>query len=408
MLSSEGNFTDNNASVPVTDELELTNLEELLRDRQQIFSLIDRLLSLEVCLYHQILPLELKDKQLLLGMVNSQDTEALDYVNRIFSSLQYTIVDRVIPKEIHQATLSAYLSYKNTSSPPVNSTSNHKADPPIDPIDQFNTYATTYIETPEEIAPASFPQVDTSLKENQENQENNPSVSRNSNPKPEQNEQKKTAEVIPPNRLTVPPLQTSEISRPLEFLIDLPPRKLLEQLLARVVRGGIGRLYLERQYDQGRILWSDNGVLQSVVENLPTSVFQDIINEFKNFAGLPIAALSEPKQVEKECKYKNNNLLLRLRVMPGIYGEEATLQVLRGAALKFYQQQQLNRLSRDTLVMAQKLSFKLHELEKRLVTNNNMQSEQLKAVVTLTQLVENLDKQLNVLAGDTQPPKNSN
>jgi type II secretory ATPase GspE/PulE/Tfp pilus assembly ATPase PilB-like protein len=317
------------------------------------------------------------------------------------------MVTQVIPQDIHQATLSAYLNYKSTYSPDskqqhqpqVNVNANHKVVPPIEPLDQFNTYSTTYIETQAEIPPDSVTQVDSPVKENR------PSVAETTKTKAEQSEQKKTTEIVPPNHLTISPLQTSDISRPLDLLNNLPPRKLLEELLARVLRGGIGRLYLERQYDQGRILWSDNGVLQSVVENLPLSVFQDIINEFKKFAGLPLTLLPEAKQVEKECKYKNNHLLLRLRVMPGIYGEEATLQVLRGAALKFYQQQQLNRLSRDTLVMAQKLSFKLHELEKRLMIDNSMQSEQLKAVVTLTQLVENLDKQLNVLAGDHQLPR---
>ncbi|BAY66564.1 hypothetical protein NIES22_67040 [Calothrix brevissima NIES-22] len=406
MLSSEGNFTDNKANTPITGEIKLTNIDQLLSDRDRIFSLIDNLLSLEVCLYHQILPLELKGNQLILGMVNVEDTEALDYVNRIFSYMKLTMVSLTIPKEIHQSTLSNYLSYKNTSSlnpqpqqSKANSNAHNNPVPPIEPTEQINTYATTYIETELEIPPASLHKVDLPVKENR------PSVSQPSTTKPQESEYKKTTEMIAPNHLTVSPLQTSEISRPLELLTHLPPRKLLEQLLARVLRGGIGRLYLERQYDQGRILWSDNGILQSVVENLSLDVFQSIINEFKKFAGVPLTTLSEARQVEKECKYKNDNLLLRLRLMPGIYGEEATLQVLRGAALKFYQQQQLSRLSRDTLVMAQKLSFKLHELEKRLLINNTSQSEQLKAIAAITKIVENLDKQLNILAADTHLPR---
>jgi Type II secretion system (T2SS), protein E, N-terminal domain len=74
MLSSEGNFTDNRASMRLTEEPEFNNLEQLLANRQQIFSLIDGLLSLEVCLYHQLLPLELKGNKLLLGMVNLDDS----------------------------------------------------------------------------------------------------------------------------------------------------------------------------------------------------------------------------------------------------------------------------------------------------------------------------------------------
>ncbi|MHC5727538.1 MAG: pilus assembly protein PilB, partial [Nostoc sp.] len=113
------------------------------------------------------------------------------------------------------------------------------------------------------------------------------------------------------------------------------------------------------------------------------------------------------KQVEKEYVYQKNGLLLRLRVMPGIYGEEATLQVLRGAALKFYQQQQLARLSRDALGISQQLSFKLHELQQRLLLNPSFDSQQSKALVALNQLVKNLDQQIKILALESNLPTNS-
>lgn len=156
-------------------------------------------------------------------------------------------------------------------------------------------------------------------------------------------------------------------------------------------------MYLERQPYEGRILWSDNGVLQSVLEKLPLSVFQGILNELKRLTNLPVTTFAEAKQVEKECLYQENRLLLRLRVMPGMYGEEATLQVLRGAALKFYQQQQLARLSRDAIGISQQLSYKLHELQQRLVLNRNTNPGQLEAFMALNQLLDDLDNQIKIL-----------
>ncbi|OUL36228.1 pilus assembly protein PilB [Nostoc sp. T09] len=423
MLSSEGKLTDNEETeppipdvTPLTGEPESNNPKELPSDREHIFSLIDTLLSLEACLYHQILPLKLKGNQLLLGMVDPQDSEALDYVSRILSSINYILVTEPIEGEIHHTTLSAYLNYKNryssdakqTHQSKVDFTSNNRAVPLSE---QLNSSATTYseldlqpslIETQTEILPDSISQADLSATPNSNSVSGTLTAT-----SVDQSQGEQTTEVVLPSNLTVLPVQIPDTLSSIEVLATLPSKKLLEELLARVLLGGIGRLYLERQHDQGRILWSDNGVLQSVIENLPLAVFQDVINEFKQFAGLPIATFPEPKQVEKEWLYQNHSLLLRLRVMPGIYGEEATLQVLRGAALKFYQQQQLNRLSHDTLVMAKQLSFKLHELEQRLLFTPNLQSEQFKAMVALTQLVDNLDKQLNVLAGDSQLPKNS-
>jgi type II secretory ATPase GspE/PulE/Tfp pilus assembly ATPase PilB-like protein len=172
-----------------------------------------------------------------------------------------------------------------------------------------------------------------------------------------------------------------------------------------VLAGGIGRLYFERQQQQGRILWSQNGVLQSVLEDLPLSAFQGIVNELKRLTNLPLTTVEEPKQVELERLYQEHRLLLRLRVMPGVHGEEATLQVLRGAALKFYQQQQLTRLSRDAVGIAQQLRHKLNELRERVNVNPSLNSNQVEALVTLNQLLENLDQQMKVLSSSTEPPK---
>jgi hypothetical protein len=128
------------------------------------------------------------------------------------------------------------------------------------------------------------------------------------------------------------------------------------------------------------------------------------MNELKRFGSLPVITLAEPKQVERECLYQQDRLLLRLRVMPGMYGEEATLQVLRGAALKFYQQQQLTRLSRDALGISQQLSYKLHELQERLLVNRNVNSSQLETFNALNNLLQNLDQHIRRLTVENSEP----
>jgi hypothetical protein len=93
--------------------------------------------------------------------------------------------------------------------------------------------------------------------------------------------------------------------------------------------------------------------------------------------------------------------------MPGIYGEEATLQVLRGAALKFYQQQQLTRLSRDVLGISQQFSYKLQELHQRLLLNSSLTTEQSEALRTLNRMVENLDQQVKILTANSDSETNN-
>ncbi|MBW4563227.1 MAG: pilus assembly protein PilB [Mojavia pulchra JT2-VF2] len=419
MLSSEGELTDHEEIEPQVltatarqGEQERDRLTESLYERKQIFELIDNLLSFEACLYHQILPLGLEDNQLLLGMVHQQDREALDYVNRILSYIHCSMVIEAIPADIHRTILSAYLNYKNTShsdakneyQPRLNFTSKKNVASLTDKANYSELdQQTTWIDSQAELLQPARLQVDYSFIPTA----NNVSPTSTAFPPIQESEEENNCEPVTPENLTILPVPISDTFSSIEGLVTLSPKKLLEELLGRVVAGGIGRLYLERQSDQGRILWSDNGVLQSVIEDLSLSLFQGVINELKQFAGLPVDTVTEPKQVETEWPDQQNSLLLRLRVMPGIYGEEATLQVLRGAALKFYQQQQLDRLSRDTLGITQQLSLKLHELQKRLLLNPSLKSEQLEAVVALNQLVENLNKQINILAGDSQPPNKS-
>ncbi|MDF5724302.1 MAG: pilus assembly protein PilB [Rhizonema sp. PD37] len=347
-------------------------------DRERIFKLIESVLSFEACFYHRILPLAMENNQLLLGMVDQKDSAALDYVNRIFSFENRLFVTQNITAESHRAILSAYLNYKNMSvqtdkqahQSSVNVNPRHKND--------FTTDNPHKAEETGENVSSTSPSLTEPVAKVASVFVNKKTI---------------TYEHLPILQISVP-----EYFSAVEVLPTLPPKKLLEELLAHILAGGIGRLYLERQPYHGKIFWSQNGVQQSVLEKLPLFVFQGVLNELKRFASLSMLTLTEPKQIEKECLYQQNHLLLRLRVMPGIHGEEATLQVLRGAALKFYQQQQLARLSDDTTVICQQLRYKLHELQQRFLFNRNLNSKQLKVAATLNSLLDELDIQVKILS----------
>ncbi len=167
-------------------------------------------------------------------------------------------------------------------------------------------------------------------------------------------------QVVLPPTLELDP-HPQHLQRPIAELVTLSAPELVAQLLVRVLGGGIGRLFFEQQQTQGRILWSQNGVLQATLEGLPVEQMQAIVLELKHLGGLPADPISQAQQVEVERIYQNARLLLRFRFMPGIYGEEATLQVLRGAALKFHQQQQPVN-DRELFSFANHLQSKVDEL----------------------------------------------
>ena len=142
----------------------------------------------------------------------------------------------------------------------------------------------------------------------------------------------------------------------------LSPRQLWQELLTTILNGGIGRLYLERDRDRGRILWSQEGVVQSSFDNVSLPILQALINEVKTLARVPREQLKKPKKIAIEKHHQQERLLLRIEMFPGQWGDEITIQVLRGKALKFYEQRQMKKMTEQALNLAQKLEKTLTKM----------------------------------------------
>ncbi len=366
-------------------------------DTEQMFRLIDSILPFEACLYYQFLPLALEGRHLKLGMVVPQDSSALDYVRHILAYLNCSLKTKPIDAQTHQAMLSAYLNYSRTTD------ASRVPQAKQEKISDRAERATLILDDSKianhdlsEPPPSSAIPEDTNL----------------GTPTAPPQEETASTSVTPTPKVsaaaqTLLPLevQALHLSRSIEFIGTLAPKQMLQELLGRVLVGGIGRLYFERQAKQGRILCSQDGVLQSVLEGLSLPIFQGLIMELKRIVSLPLMPVIQPKQVEIERRYQQEALLLRLRVMPGTHGEEATLQVLRGVALKFYQRQQLEKLSQDALKLAQQLQRKLNEIRDR----SGRYPMPLEVLPALNQLLEGLDEQLESLAQSqvNQPAENN-
>lgn len=368
-------------------------------DTEPMFRLIDSILPFEACLYYQFLPLALEGKYLRLGMVSPQDSSALDYARYILAYLNCSLKTERISSEAHQSLLTAYLNHARTASPPQKPKSKKQNQA------SRNEQPTLILDDAREfLDEAVIPTSSQAFQESssQPPSETPPVPSDLSVAPPDQAiaEALPSTAIIPVTRLpSVEALLPLEVrasypTAPMEFLATLAPPQLLQELLGRVLIKGIGRLYFERQSNQGRILWSQDGVLQPVLDGLALSVFQGVISELKRLVNLPLFPVLQPKQVEIERRYQQEALLLRLRVKPGHYGEEATVQVLRGVALKFYQRQQVEKLSQEALKLAQQLHRTLDEIRDRATRY----ALPLDALPALHELLQGFDSQLEELA----------
>lgn len=279
----------------------------------------------------------MEGSRIYLGMVDPDDTAALEYLRQLLSYLNCSIVPRSMAAREHQAILSAYLNHTTDSTPDTSTV-------------QRDSKSVTEEEAPE------VPKIE---------------------------------------------IKARYLASPVSVLATLAPAQIVPELLARVLMGGIGRLHFARQAESGRILWSQDGVPQSVLDRLPLEIFQSIINELKRFADLPLLPVRQQKEVELERLYNSTRVLLKLRVMRGDYGEEATLQVLRGAALKFYNQQKLIDLSQEVLLTAQTLQKKLEEIRNAYERNPNLSHKTLEVLPALTQVLERVEAEMATLRDRT-------
>jgi type II secretory ATPase GspE/PulE/Tfp pilus assembly ATPase PilB-like protein len=419
------------AAVPKTDAA----------DFSQIYLLIDSILPFEACLYYQVLPLLIEGSRLIIGTVNPDDPEAAEYVKKQLSYINYSISFQEISSDRHRDLLSKYLNHtakqkQAAQEDNVAQQTNVLTPPgPSSPINQPNLQQTFIIDQPEEITEFihpdrlpdltfehSFeletPQSRSSSSESgtlldRSDHHSVPPFASASSPSSPANARFPTSLTGPESEPLALNLNEQYYDVASDRLRFLPPDALMQVLLSQVLDEGIGRLYFECRPQMGRILWSRDGILQAVVESIHPQLFQGVINELKRLTHLSLIPVKKSRQVEIERTYKGQRILLRFRVIPSPYGEEATLQVLRGAALRFYQQQQLDRLGRDALDMAQHLQFRLNEIRDRARHSLNLKSTRSETLPALIDLLKQMEAQVEEilatydLATPPEPPQQS-
>jgi hypothetical protein len=292
-------------------------------------------------------------------------------VRRIISYLNYALVPCPITSEAHQSVLSTYLSHTAKS-----------------PRRTPNSYRPA-IRSRQGKTVEAGDRVTLLLDDSNPNAEETLDLSA---PSPEP-----TPEPVPPLISPLPDLniESNHSTSSVDTLASLPADELLQELFARVLASGIGRLYFEGGALQGRILWSQDGVLQSVIEKLAIASLQAVIDQLKGMAGLAVEPIEKTEQVEVEYSYQKGRVLLRFQFMLSPHGETATVQILRGAALKFYQQQQIAKLERDAMGIAKQLQVKLSEIRDRARAESGLAGARFEVLPNLNQLLQSMGEDLN-------------
>jgi type II secretory ATPase GspE/PulE/Tfp pilus assembly ATPase PilB-like protein len=346
-------------------------------DSDRILELIDSVLPFEVCLYYRVIPLKVTPDRVHLGMVEPDDLIALEYLNKLFNHVGRIVVAKAISVDAHQFVMSSYLNRSSQRQDEAGYT-----PPSLDWLKSVRDEthdSTTDANHPSPIASHEIPPPDSDSQSSQTSG--------------------------PDDDLKLFEIQPEPPHLPVSMLVMLPPDRLLPALLAQVLSSGIGRLFFERREKHGSIVYSQDGIRQSVLDSLPIDLFQGTLDHLKQFMELDAVPAPEtsPKtkdqrESESEFVYRDERVLLRLRVMPGNYGEEATLQVLRGKAMEFYQEKKLEEWSRAAMSSAKLLKFLVRKIRSVYLHRAPRSGHPLTFLPQLEHLLDQLETEMEELS----------
>ncbi len=111
-----------------------------------------------------------------------------------------------------------------------------------------------------------------------------------------------------------------------------PIINLVNRILIKALKDGVSDIHIEPQEEFVRVRMRRDGVLQQAFEQLPIKVAPSIAARFKIMAELDIAERRLPQDGKIRRKYQGRNVDFRASSLPSRYGEKIVLRILDNSA----------------------------------------------------------------------------
>jgi hypothetical protein len=175
-------------------------------------------------------------------------------------------------------------------------------------------------------------------------------------------------------------------------LANLSHKQLWQELLKIILNTQFDTLILKVNADYASIFGESNHQQQVILDRVNIETFTQLINEIKKQAKLRPIPLEQSRKVAIEQFYNGERGLLRLEFILNQWGEEVIVQILRGEALEFYEQKQMDKMLEQALNLATKLEKTLKKMQ---ICANHVDLQDLK---TLQLIQQEIDLQLQLLS----------
>ncbi|MFM2313366.1 MAG: hypothetical protein RLZZ04_2642 [Cyanobacteriota bacterium] len=398
---------------------------DCLANSKEIFQLIDQVFPLDSCRHYEVLPIKLEGSNLVLGMLNPNKDESVRFVNSIAKVFKYELEIQLIDLQTHQIILDNYpqnAAQSNRQQQDDNKTVIDTSFNPNAPLKGVNhrrlvdsaptiisPAASAPIEKPEpdlpdlpadldflkdlELSPKNQPPAPRAKPDSAATLFEIPPEFRQQNSLNNLNNLDQKATIIADHPAELLELETKEeqdlegilaeaqisqliaetlgktaVPEELEpptadFLPQLSPQLSWQKLLDQAFQHQAEYITLTRYSDRGGIVAEKDNSPQSTLDHVPLPIFCSLIDEIKRMARLPQNTSSHPQKLVLERLYEQERILLRLEFSVQQQLEAVRIQILRGQALKIYEQQQMDRVCDQALQLAKQLEKTLRRIQ---------------------------------------------
>ncbi len=113
---------------------------------------------------------------------------------------------------------------------------------------------------------------------------------------------------------------------------EAPIVNLVNKILARALQDGISDIHIEPQEDCLRVRYRKDGVLHQPFEPLPKKITLAVVARFKIMADLDIAEKRLPQDGKIRRMFQGRKVDFRVNTLPSRYGEKVVLRILDNSA----------------------------------------------------------------------------
>jgi type IV pilus assembly protein PilB len=239
-------------------------------DPTKVENLIQTLIPVDICRRHQLVPLSRDDQQdppyVLVAMVDPDNLDASDDLNRILRRESLSLQRRVITERDYQKIINKYLNEE---------TARQKL------LEQQKTYDVK----------ADLDHLETlSIEESIDDD--------------------------------------VDLDNAMKGADDAPIIKLVNRILLKALNDGVSDIHIEPQEEYLRVRFRKDGILREAFENMPKKIIPAVTARFKIISNLDIAERRLPQDGRIRRVFAGRKVDFRVNTLPSRYGEKVVLRIL--------------------------------------------------------------------------------